>query len=576
MNSDMSSITNNQALESLESTFGSGHRWKPQSSPSAMVWELPAFNLLWAEEAEVDGKVHKLWEARKGRFPFAVVLLAPAKNESKVVVAGPQQARPIRELPFGQVHELLKTSSNLGAREAASLLTREFSRLEEAVVPGIRVKDLLTPHFVRERLRQPKNEKILLAAIKSIPSSKKTTWKTLFQKMGYRIDSLERRGYLLKFDNKPVAVVHPHKDPSRFSHLHEKGKLPEGELLSDCGKLEAPWGILTAEGRYRLFQQRPPIGAATGQYIEIDIGELELQDRLYLGLLTPQSLKGGWLIKWVAEAKDFGEELRKGLEMRLIKDALPNIAQGLCDYLESQSDDLNDSDLLRMVEEAALTLVFRFMFLLHTEARGYLPINSASYRPYSARQLAEDSRKSLSNPLSRNRQTTLRWDRLHALIRMIRTGDHTAGIPAYNGSLFAANNFPGSNILEKAEIKDVYLAPSLAAIAFESDESDAPGLDYAGLQIGHLGAIYETLLTLRLTRASEDLVYDTKKEVFRQLRANETPEVFRAKIYYQTEKGGRKGGGCLLHKTRISRSSPKSFFTARFRSSFERNKKTEG
>ena len=61
------------------------------------------------------------------------------------------------------------------------------------------------------------------------------------------------------------------------------------------------------------------------------------------------------------------------------------------------------------------------------------------------------------------------------------------GVPAYNGSLFAAGGFPGSTLLERAEITDVHLAPALAAIAHETDKQDAPGLDYAGLQIGHLG-----------------------------------------------------------------------------------------
>ena len=201
---------------------------------------------------------------------------------------------------------------------------------------------------------------------------------------------------------------------------------------------------------------------------------------------------------------------------------------------------MRDREQLRQVEEAALTLVFRFMFLLHTEARGYLPIGSVAYRPRSARQLAEDSRLAQA---SYSRRATQRWDRLRTLVRMVRTGDRSAAVPAYNGSLFAAAGFPGSDLLERAEVADVYLAPALAAIPYETDKTDAPGLDYAGLQIGHLGAIYEALLTLRLTRAPEDLAYDAKQDVFRPVRAGEQPEVTRAQLYYQAEAGGRKAGG---------------------------------
>ena len=499
-------------------------------------------HLLWFDGTASETELRRLWEARKGRQAYPVVLLTPADDDSNIRVAGPQDARPIRELPVGRVLDLLEASRRLAAREAASLLTREFSRLEDAVVPGLRVKDLLTPYFLRERLRRrPIDEQRLSHSVEGASTTGNIAWRSLFQSLGYQIQQLPQRGYLLRYGDAPVAVVHPLSDASRFSRLTDKGELPEGMVLADCDRHGAFWGILTAEGRYRLFQRRPPVGPATGQHVEIDTGELERKDRLYLGLLAPESLKeNGWLTGWVGEAKDFGEELRRGLEERLIKDALPNIARGLGEWLESQGADLTDREQLRRIEEGALTLVFRYMFLLHTEARGYLPIGSAAYRPHSARQLAEDSRMAQS---SFSRRATQRWDWLRTLVRMVRTGDRSAGVPAYNGSLFAASGFPGSDLLEQAEIADVYLAPALAAIAYETDKPDAPGLDYAGLQIGHLGAIYEALLTLRLTRAPEDLAYDAKQDVFRPLRAGEHPEVTKAQLYYQAEAGGRKAGG---------------------------------
>ena len=530
-----------QITTRLEAAFGRGHNWVSQTGPSATAWETPSYHLLLTDDAASDADLRRLWEARKGRQPYPVVLLAPSGDESKVRVTGPQDSRPVRELPASRVIDLLETSRGLATREAASLLAREFSRLEEAVVPGLRVKDLLTPHFVRQRLRMSENERRLSRVVEGMTSTGNVAWRSLFQGLGYQVQQLPQRGYLLRYDDAPIAVVHPLSDASLFSRLTDSGELPEGMVLADCDQHGAHWGVLTAEGRYRLFQRRPPVGPATGQHVEIDLRELERKDRLYLGLLAPESLREkGWLTDWVGEAKDFGEELRKGLEERLIKDALPNIARGLGEWMESRGVDLSDREQLRQIEEAALTLVFRFMFLLHTEARGHLPIGSAAYRPHSARQLAEDSRLAQS---SFSRRATQRWDRLRTLVRMVRTGDRSAAVPAYNGSLFAASGFPGSALLERAEIADIYLAPALTAIAYETDKRDAPGLDYAGLQIGHLGAIYEALLTLRLTRAPEDLAYDSKQDVFRPLRAGEHPEVSKAQLYYQAEAGGRKAGG---------------------------------
>ena len=386
----MTSLDTNQTSARLEAVFGAGRAWmSPQGSP-AVVWETPVYHLVWADRSRSESDLRGIWEARKGRHAYAVILLAPSSDPSRLRVAGPQDARPVRELPTTRVLDLLEASRGLAAREAASFLAREFSRLEETAVPGLRVKDLLTPHFVRERLRWPVNERLLSGALEGVGQTGGTAWRSLFQGLGYEIEQLPLRGYLLRHGNAPVAVVHPYRDASQFSRLTDNGELPEGIALADCEQHGALWGVLAAEGRYRLFGRKPPVGAATGQYVEVDAGELERKDRCYLGLLAPESLReDGWLTGWVREAKDFGEELRKGLEERLIKDALPDIARGLGEYLESEGADLGDREVLRQIEEAALTLVFRFMFLLHTEARGYLPVNSAAYEPRSATRLAD-------------------------------------------------------------------------------------------------------------------------------------------------------------------------------------------
>ena len=533
----------NQIISRVEATFANGVPWTSPSNVLATAWELPAYHLIWSDEVASESEIRRLWEDRKGRQAFSVVLLAAAQNVDNVRVAGPQDARPVRELPAGRVLDLLHAASEMAPRQAASFLAREFSRLEDAVVPGLKVKDLLTPYFARERLKWPGNASRLSGALGKTPPTGSIAWRTLFQGMGYELDQLPHRGYLLRHEGSPVAVVHPYNDPSQLGGLTETEALPEGLVLADCAQHGTQWGILEAAGRYRLFQRRPPVGPATGQYLEFDTAELGREDRLYLGLLAPESLKaGGWLTEWVAEAKDFGEELRRGLEDRLVRITLPKIAQGLAGYLESQGADLDDREQLREIEEAALTLVFRYMFLLHTEARGYLPLNSSAYRPQSAVQLAEDTLRNLS---SLDGKSTQRWDRLSTLVRMVRSGDRSSGVPAYNGSLFAADGFPGSALLERAQITDNHLGPALVAIAYEGDNPDAPGLDFAGFQIDHLGSIYESLLALRLSRAPEDLVYDTKGDIFRPRRADDKMEVevTKAQLYYQSEAGGRKSGG---------------------------------
>ncbi len=285
---------------------------------AATVWETPAYQLLWADGgSETD--LRRIWEARQGRRGWVVILLAASSDSGRVRVVGPQAARPVRELPVGLVWSLLRKSRDYAPREAAALMAGEFGRLEEAVVPGIRVKDLLTPHFVQDRLRRPENQRRLADAVAGIEPSGDRTWRWLFERFGYRIQQLPRRGYLLWHDDAPVAVVHPYRSPSLFSRLTRNGELPEGLALADCRRHGAGWAVLASGGRYRLFSSRPPVGPASGQYVEVDADDLERENRFYLGLLSPDSLReGGWLTRWVEETKDFGEELRKGLEERLI------------------------------------------------------------------------------------------------------------------------------------------------------------------------------------------------------------------------------------------------------------------
>ena len=234
------------------------------------------------------------------------------------------------------------------------------------------------------------------------------------------------------------------------------------------------------------------------------------------------------------------------MEERLIRVSLPNIARGLSEHFKSQGADLDDPKLLHSIQEAALTLVFRVMFLLHVEARGYLPISSAAYYPHSALQISKDS---LLSPSSLGSKSTQRWDRLRTLTRMIRTGEPSLGVPAYNGSLFAEDGFPGSNLLEHADIADRYLAPALAAISYDEKSATDSALDYAGLQIGHLGAIYENLLTLQLIRAREDLIYHPKDNMHRPYTRTKCQPCSRANFATSHKRADANRAVCFTRDT---------------------------
>ena len=486
---------------------------------------------------------------RKGNRAATVIALSTTLDDGKVQVAGPLDPVKVREIETAKMLDILRLAGDKSVHQSASFLERELRRLEESVAPGVRVKDLLTPYFVRQKLLnggashgETQDGEWLESVSNDVTRRLPSNWRPIFTQLGYDVKPLPTYGHLLRHDGSPVAVVHPKGSPEEFSKMNDKGELPEGKLLLESKSNGAGWGIMVSGLRFRLFQVDPEIGSAASRFIEIDLAETSGSDARVIGMLSPGALKasGGRFREWIASAQRFGEDLRKGVEARLRDDALPNLARGIGKYAETRKAvDLADRHELAKIEEAVLTLVFRFMFLLHVEARGYLPINNPRYELHSATKLARDCREDAS---CYDVNSTGRWDRLRTLVRMIRNGDREAGVPQYNGSLFAEDGFPGADLLEEAEITDDLLAPALYAIAYDP-ENPASGLDYASLQIGHLGAIYESLLARKLVRAKEPLTLEKKKDVYRPARKGDKQDVARGELFYQNEQGGRKSLG---------------------------------
>lgn len=529
-------------IDDLARKLGTPRVWKSKSGREFRLWiqGSDGVEVIACGTTLSEGELRRAHSDRRGRRTAAVVTLCPSLSDSKVRIAGPIEPLAVRDLDGGKVVGIIEKARTMSQHRSAVFIEKEFRRLEESVVPGVRVKDLLTPYFVRERLLEGLQNKDWLAQQTGSPNiGRRATWRTVLMGLGYKIKQLPGQGYLLTHNDSRVAVVHPKRSVEQFSRIDDNGKLPEGELLLACRREGTAWGLMACGLTFRLFEIDPDIGSAASRFLEIDLGDVPEEQQRVLGILSPAALapSGGRFKDWVMEARQFGEDLRQGLETRLRDDAMPLLAKGLGRYLEQREDaDLSDRDQLAKIEETVLTLVFRFMFLLHVEARDYLPVASPKYRVFSATELARDCHTDLAKL---DGQSTQLWDRLTTLIRMMRNGLSDAGVPQYNGSLFAEDGFPGSKLLERASITDDHLAPALWAIAYDPKTPES-GLDYATLQIGHLGAIYESLLARRLVRANGPLVYDSKKDSYRPCESGDKPEVKSGELFYQNEVGGRK------------------------------------
>lgn len=493
-----------------------------------------------------DRAFRRAWRDRQGGGATPLLLVADDPGKTGCIrVLGPQDGTgPIRTVEPAALQTTLTRVAALPRLQAVRELAGELDRLDQAGIPGVRLRDLLTLHSVGVRLRDRPEWGRLQEAIKSLPHD--GGWREIADALGYEVEQLRHRGYLLRFDGAPVAVVHPKADPAEFSRLSHDGRPPEGLLLEDCRHENARYGLLVAGSRFRLFDATPDLGGSAARYLELDASVLQPDDRPLLGLLAPAFLAEGGLEELQEDARRFGAALRERIDETIRQHVLPVLARALGGYAEEHGQDVEDEAVRAELEAAALTLVFRLLFLLYAESARYLPVDHPAYHSRSLTKLVEDAARLDLDPKS-----TSLWDGFTSLVRAMRTGDTARAVPAYNGALFAPDGFEGAKVLERLEIGDFDFGSMLTGLAL--DPETGSGVDYSTLEIGHLGHIYEGLLSLRLAVADRPLRYDAKSDTYLRVKKGEDATVGEGDLLWQTHEGGRKSGGVFYTRAELVR-----------------------
>ncbi len=488
------------------------------------------------------------WREHADRMDFRYLLVIddPA-NPDSVRALGPRTFNePIRSVDCAKSSTAIEETAEMHSLDAVKHLAREVVRLAGR---GKVVHGLLTHHTLEARFRNnPERWRVAQETTRDLAII--GHWQTLLDGMGYRIDRLPQRGYLLRFNDQPVAMVHPWATPENFVRVDDMGRPAEGLLASDCRRHGVRYGIMVSRDRYRLFDCDP--SATTGEWLDLDADLLGEQNRPYLALLSPRYLAEGGLAELQTEAEAFGAELRKRLDHTIRQDALPALAEGL-DYWTHQSGlDTSDDGHRLELERASLTLLFRLLFVLYAESSHFLPVDNETYRCHSLTELVAEAHKTKSRL---SLESTALWKSFMILVGALRDGNPAWGVPAYNGALFAAADFEGAELLERLELADPHFARVLLAVG--RDTETGHGVDYSSLEVGHLGHIYEALLSLRLSVADRPLRYDVKKDRYvpdqgqpatdnktikRDADGDES-RVSDGALLWLTNEGGRKAGG---------------------------------
>jgi hypothetical protein len=268
------------------------------------------------------------------------------------------------------------------------------------------------------------------------------------------------------------------------------------------------------------------------------------------------------------EARDYGQRLRRRLDEVLRQDVLPVLGLGLGRWAAAQGLDPADDATRDELESAALTWVFRALFLLYAESAGHLPMANPTYR---ARSLTSIGARAAQEGEAADPSSSSMWDDVVALVKAMRGGQRAWGVPAYDGDLFSATGFAGAEILERASIPDRALAPALRALCRDRDDPDT-GIDFSGLEIGHLGHIYEGLLSLRLSVADRDYAYDARADRYVSASGDQA-DARAGDLVWLTDEGGRKGGGVYYTPTALVRHLVRGAVAPAFAAHLERVRK---
>ncbi len=474
------------------------------------------------------------WKEGSGGTAIPYIVIAADREESgRVRVLGPLRSnRPITSVDPELLADCLEQVSNLPVFDAVRRLADDLRRIGG---DGLTVHDLLTRHTLEHRFKgDPSRWAAATEVIHSVRST--DSWRRVLAKLGYTLQQLPNRGHLARYKGRPVAVIHPKAAARDLARVDRQGRPPEGLLLSDCEGQGARYGVLAQGNRFRLFDARSASPAS--QWLEIDLRLLG-SDRLpFLALLGPTSLAEGGFTAVRREARQFGVELHKRLDRTIRQDALPALAAGMQSWAKGQRMDLTDDEERLELERAALTLVFRIVFILFCESAGHLPMGNRTYEKVSLSSLvreAYDTQDKLS-PAS-----AALWSGFVRLVRAMRNGNPAWDVPAYNGALFARRDFDGAELLERLELRDPVFAKVLVAVG--QDREARRGTDFSTLEIAHIGHTYESLLNLRLSVAKRSLRYDAGRDRYVQARAPGDAEVKAGGLLWQTHQGGRKAGG---------------------------------
>lgn len=298
-------------------------------------------------------------------------------------------------------------------------------------------------------------------------------------------------------------------------------EVPSSKMLGYLTRVEVmserriQWGILTNGRQWRLYFQGAR--SRSEEYLEIDLAAALRLPGFVVPLPTDAGLDPDHLLRLfilffrpqaflpqpddartlhqlaLDRGRSWEARVTEKLSGVVFDQVFPALLAALAAADRNRPQPADDA-WLDALREAALTLLYRLLFLLYAEDRNLLPFDDRRYRSYSLHRMREEAARRIDDgePLSTTRHGL--YTRVLDLFDLIDHGDDALRLPAYNGGLFDPERAP---LLQQARLSDAVFVPLLDALSREATATGRRWINYRDLSVRQLGSIYEQLLEHR-------------------------------------------------------------------------------
>lgn len=562
----------------LESSTTRKARWRDEAAETKGIrpiyrWTGSGRDSLEVVQGEAGSRpnsatVREVWKDRHGyrAAPLLVVVSYSGEGGDRAVVCGPTGDDPrVVDLDLQQAERLAGTALVEPNRHLAIRFLAEALEGEPDEHPGLRNKGLLATHELVYGV--PKREDWDAATERSRPLLNQRG-QDLVRGLGYEIDPKGSHSVLRSSEKRAqaVAVFLEEREQADQPSPRFENQTPVTYALSHADRDNIPWVVAERSGGVRLYSTSTS-GAAgqrgrTETFVELNLPLLPTDQAGYLDLLfSSRALAEGGSVSQIQHASSiYTSDLSGRLRERVYKQVVPRLAVAVARRVGGTSEKDLESHY-----RAALTILFRLMFVAYAEDSRLLPLNVYDeYTRNSLKAIARDLSRSINeghdlgfdNPLTEEVEEgtsgqTLLWEKCRALFEAVRAGEPAWGVPAYGGGLFSDDEQvnPVGGIIEGLTLTNAEFGPALAAlIVDESPEDDIVGpIDFRSLSVREFGTIYEGLLESELSVAEQPLTVDSKRK-YVPARDRDEVVVEAREVYLHNQSGARKSTGTYFTK----------------------------